>query len=104
MNQRHAVSQTHEHHQGHELPTARWVVGHDAFGRQAYVVHTAEPAFIAKLSSDSDEGVLSGLSFAMQDGRSLYDFLWHDSPPDGRAFDELLRQCELAVLREKVPT
>ena len=104
MSQRHGMSQTHEHHHGHEQPTARWVVGHDAFGRQAYLVHTAEPAFMAKLGSHPDEGVLSGLSFAMHDGRSLYDFLWYDSQPERPAFDELLQEAQLAVLREKAAT
>lgn len=87
------------HHAGHEAPTANWVVGRDAFGTQQYVLHTGAPGFFAKISDDEDGGALSSFSYAMTDGRSLYDFVWLDDPPAGNSLRDVLRQADAAILR-----
>lgn len=84
--------------EGHESPTAEWVVGVDAFGTQQYIFHTSEPCFLAKVAANEDEGVLSDLSYALNDGRSLYDFVWFDELPGQDALRALLRVADDAVM------
>jgi hypothetical protein len=84
-------------HSSHEAPTASWIFGRDADGEQRYVIHTEAPAFIAKLADNDEEGVLSGLSYALSDGRSLYDFIWFDEVPAENELRTLLAEAERAV-------
>jgi hypothetical protein len=71
--------------EGHEYPTARWLLGTDVDQRQAYVIHLGNPTFIAKISDNSDTGLLSGTSFGMRDGRNLYDFVFYGDEPSTEA-------------------
>lgn len=84
-------------HAGHEEPTAVWIVGQDAYSGQDYIVHLDAPAFVAKLSTDPDEGVLSGLSYATSDDRSIYDFVWFDECPSESDFRTLMNAAEHAI-------
>jgi hypothetical protein len=88
---------THKHN-GHESPTANWIVGEDAHGAQSYIFHTTAPAFLAKVSDDPEEGVLSVLSYGTKDDRTIYDFIWFDDCPDQPAsFGRLMREAERAL-------
>ncbi len=85
------------HYPSHVRAVARWLVGQDAFEDQAYLVHTEYPAFFAKVGIDEDEGLLSGVSYAMRDDRSLYDFVWYDPFPGETGFLSLMREAEDAL-------
>jgi len=84
-------------HQGHADPTATWIVGRDAFGDQAYIMHTVSPAFIAKLGRREEDGILSGLAYATSDDRSIYDFVWFEEFPSSGLFQRLMREAETAL-------
>lgn len=82
------------HYPGHEEPTARWVLGRDAGGGRDYLVHLAMPRFVAKVGEDEDDGLLASFAYALQDGRSLYDFVWLDEPPTSTRLLKLLEAAE----------
>lgn len=82
---------------GHEHPTAEWLGAHDAAGRR-YLIHTLEPAFVCKVGAE-DDGVLSGLAYAADMHRSLYDFIWFDEYPGSKSFERCMLEAE-AVLEE----
>jgi len=82
---------------GHESPTAKWILGRDAYANVRYIIHVAAPAFLAKVAPDDETGILSGLSYALSNGRSLYDFLWFNEHPGDAAFRELMREAEAAL-------
>jgi len=84
-------------HAGHEEPTAVWIIGQDAYSGQDYIVHLAAPAFVAKLSADPNQGILSGLSYATSDDRNIYDFVWFDDCPDESDFRDLMNAAERAI-------
>jgi len=81
---------------GHESPTARWILGRDAQDVR-YILHVGTPAFLAKVAFDEETGVLSGLSYALINGGSLYDFLWFDDHPGDAAFRNLMLEAEQAL-------
>ncbi len=84
---------------GHEKPTARWLVGTDVDQQQAYIVHIGSPGFIAKISDDPEVGMLSGTSYGMCDGRNLYDFIFFKNPPDSESeMVALFRDAEDAII------
>lgn len=80
-----------------ERHAAGWIMGQDVHSSQDYIIHTQAPAFIAKIAHDSNEGILSGLSYATNAGRSIYDFVWFDAVPNKRAFFQLMRDAEAAL-------
>lgn len=82
---------------GHVAPTARWVIGRDPYGDSRYLIHNDGPRFTAKIGRDENEGVLSGLSYELPDGRSLYDFIWLDPLPNERAFRTLMSSAVEAL-------
>lgn len=92
------MKDTSIHHAGHDSPTAGWIVGRDALGPTRYLLHTIPPAFVAKIAPDEDTGILSELSYAMQDGRSLYDFIWFDPAPPEPVLHEILAEAERVIL------
>lgn len=81
----------------HKASTATWIIGQDVRSSQDYIIHTRTPAFIAKISHDPDEGILSGLSYATNNDRNMYDFVWFDVFPDKRSFNDLMRQAQRAL-------
>jgi hypothetical protein len=81
-------------HPGHEHPTADWLLAADPAGRHRYIVHGAHPAFLAKVTDDQAEGVLSGLSYGRASGGTVYDFIWFDDFPGEEAFRTLMRLAE----------
>ncbi len=60
-------------------------------------MHTATPAFLAKLGHDPEEGALSGLVYSTEDERVFYDFIWFDDFPDKTSFLDLMAEAERAV-------
>jgi uncharacterized protein (DUF736 family) len=84
-------------HAGHDEPTAAWIIGQDAYTGQDYIVHLEAPAFVAKLGHNPDDGILSGLSYATSDDRSIYDFVWFDECPSESDFHELMSAAEHAI-------
>ena len=92
-------------HPKHGAGTAEWIIGSDPASAQSYVLHTQYPAFLAKVADREDDGVLSGLSYAqdvglshaMTDGGSLYDFIWFDEVPAESELRALLTEAERAI-------
>jgi hypothetical protein len=85
--------------EGHESPTARWLLSTDVDQRQAYIVHLGSPSFIAKISDTSDVGLLSGTSFGMRDGRNLFDFIFYGNEPASESeLVGLLKDAEAAIV------
>ena len=78
-------------------PFARWIVGKDAYSEQEYLLHAAYPMFVAKISRDSDAGILSGLSYEGDNRWNFFDFFWFDPFPEGDAFLSLMREAEAAL-------
>lgn len=92
-------------HPKHGAATAEWVIGSDPASAQSYVLHTQHPAFLAKVADREDDGVLSGLAYArdvglshaMANGGSLYDFIWYDEVPAESELRALLAEAERAI-------
>lgn len=80
-------------YEGHESPTADWLVGSDPCRTQTYIVHVAEPRFVAKVGVD-EAGVLAPLSYGTESGATIYDFLWFEPVPSEEELRRLLLEAE----------
>jgi hypothetical protein len=60
-----------------------WLIATDEECSRHFVIRTTEPRFVAELfGEDDEEGILAApLSFPLEDGRTLANFLWYDEPP-----------------------
>gem|GEM_PF-4335597 len=72
-------------------PHDEWIQGHCPQTHRHYMIHTVAPRFIAEIFDEDDpEGILSGLSYELPDGRSLGNLVFDDDVPAWEALVLLL--------------
>ena len=84
--------------------TDEWILGVGCDSTSRYLVHTAAPRFVCRVSSSEDapETYLAGFMASLADGSVLHSFLWIDAPPAEHELRDLVAAAEFAIIRDSL--
>lgn len=84
--------------------TDEWILGEGCDSSSRYLVHTAAPRFVCRVSASDDvpEHYLAGPTAELASGAVLHSFLWMEDPPPEAALRDLIAEAELAIIRESM--
>ncbi|MCC6793017.1 MAG: hypothetical protein IT336_15115 [Thermomicrobiales bacterium] len=83
-----------------------WILGSGCDDGARYLVHTAAPRFVCRVSGPDDvaDRYLAGFTAELASGSVLHTWLWLDPPPEGSELRDLVAAAELALIRSSLKT
>lgn len=81
--------------ESHAKPPEEWMVAEGVDGQRQWIVHTAEPRFIAEIVDDDNDSLNPPFEYQTNSGQWLCNFTWYDPPPEDLTI--LCREAEEAI-------